>query len=138
MPRWSRSRNCGKLARQLIVSVPGGCSQRQGILARQDFRNRVSPGRVEILLASLTRAQRGVQGIEDGRLSGIERLGSLALFLQIDQNFVSVRSGEIADRDNGAIPDPLLRQPGAKGVDRRGACKAYVDNRTPFKINAIE
>ena len=43
----------------------------------------------------------------------------------------------IADRNNGAIADPLLRQPGAKGVDRRGACKAHVDNRTTFKINAI-
>ena len=49
----------------------------------------VSPGRVEILLAGLARAQRGVQGIEDGRLAGIERLGSLALFLKVDQDFVS-------------------------------------------------
>ena len=128
----------GKLARQLLVAIPGGCPQRQGILARQDFRNRVSPGRVEILLAGLARAQRGVQGIEDGRLAGVQRLGSLALFLKIDQHFVSVRSGDVADRNNGAVPNPLLRQPVAKGIDRRGARKAHVDNRTTFKINAIE
>ncbi len=44
----------------------------------------------------------------------------------------------IADRDNGAVPDPLLRQAGAKGIDGRRAGKAHVYNRTTFKINAIE
>ena len=93
----------------------------------------VSPGGVEILLARLTRAQRGVEGIEDGRLAGVQRLGSLALFLKIDQNFVCVRSGNIADRNNGAIPNPLLRQPGAKGIDRRRPAKRTSTTVPPLK-----
>ncbi len=122
----------------MVIAIPGCRPQPQGILACQNFRNRVSPGGVEILLAGLTRAQRGVQCIEDGGLAGIQRLASLALFLKINQNFVSVRRGEIADRNNRAIAKALLRQSGAKGIDRRRPGKADVDNRTPFKINAIE
>ncbi len=30
-----------------------------------------------------------MEGIEDRRLAGVERLGSLALFFQVDQDFVS-------------------------------------------------
>ena len=122
----------------MVVAIAGGCAQPQGILARQNFRDGVSPGSVEILLAGFAGAQRGMEGIEDGSLSGVERLGTLALFLEVDQNFVSVRGSEVADRDNGAVADPLLRQSGAQGIDRRGACKADVNNRTPFEINAIE
>ena len=35
------------------------------------------------------------------------------------------------------LPDPLLGQPVADRVDRRGARKAHIYNRTTFKINAI-
>ena len=124
---------CGELAAKLVVAVACGWPQRQGILARQNFCNRVSPGRVEILLAGLAGAQRGVQGIEDRRLAGIERFGSLALFLKIDQDFVGVRSGDVADRNNGAIAHSLLRQPVANGVDRRGAAKRTSTTVPPLK-----
>ena len=97
----------------------------------------VSAGRVKILLAGFARAQRGVQGIQNRRLAGVQRLGSLALFLKIDQDFVRVRSGDVADRNDRAITQSLLRQPVANGVDGRRACKAHVNNRTAFKINAI-
>ncbi len=52
-----------------------------------------------------------MEGVQDGRLAGVERLGTLALLLKVDQNLVAVRIREVADRDNGAVAYPLLRQP---------------------------
>src|ERR1700721_4584380 len=79
-----------------------------------------------------------MEGVEDGRLTGVEGLGTLTLFLKVDQSLVPIGGREIADRDNGAIANPLLRQATAQGIDRRRACKTDVHNRTAFKINAIE
>ena len=119
------------------VAIPGGRAQAQGVLPYKNVCDRGRPYRVKVLLSGLARAQRDVQGVKDGCLAGVERLRPLTLFLEIDQDFVCVGIGDIADRNDGGIDNPLLRQPVANRIDRRGTCKAHVYDRTPFKINTI-
>ena len=90
MPRRS-CRGINKLPRQLHITISGGCSQFIGSL-RVNTSATFGTGGIEILLAGFARAQRGVKRIQDGRLSGIQRFGSLAFFFQVDQDFVRVRS----------------------------------------------
>src|SRR5579862_1133226 len=127
-----------KLAPELIITIAGRRAQRQGVLARQNFRDGVSPGCIKILLARLTRAQGGVQRIEDGCLPGIQRLGAFALFLKVDQNLVRIRGRDITDRNYREIGNSLLGHSVADRIDRRRGREPYVNDSTPFKINAIE
>src|ERR1700722_7770260 len=127
-----------ELTAELGITVACAGPQRQGVLARQNFCDGVSPGSVEILLAGLAGAPRCVERIEDIALSRVKCLGALPLFLKVDQNFVRIGGGDITDRNNCEIGNSQLCQAVANGIDGGGCRKAYVNNRTPFKINAIE
>ena len=122
---------------QLVVAVPGGRTQTQRILARERIGDGLQASRVEVLLPGFAGAQGGMERVQDGRLTCVEGFGALALFLKPDQYLIRIRVGDITDRLDDALAQPLPHQAGAKLVNRRRSGKPHIDHRAAFEINAV-
>ncbi len=121
----------------MVVAVPGVRAQTQRILARERIGDGLLACRIEVLLPGFAGAQGGVERVQDGRLTCVERFGALAFFLKPDQYFIRIRVGNITDRLDDTLAKPLPHQAAAKLVNWGRSGEPHIDHRAAFEINAV-
>src|ERR1700684_3644015 len=126
--------------RELVVAFSGIRAQSQRIFLREIDRQARCGNRVEILLAGSACGFEGlVQHVQNRLLTGVERLVSLARFLDADNHIVlrSTIQNIVADCLNRTVSQTCVLKPLANLVNRSRSRKAHVHQRAAAKINSV-
>ena len=91
------------------------------------------PAALKSCLPASVLAPNVAECFQDLSLARIKGLAAFAALRQVDQHFIGIRIGDVADLLDNAIAQALLAQPLAEFVDRRCTGKPNVNEVPPLK-----
>src|ERR1700677_3426020 len=125
--------------RQLVVAISGRRPQQQRIFLDQVASQRILANRIEIEFAVRGRAKSLVQRVQNRLLPSVQRLVSLAFFIQTNHDIV-LRSGtqhRVANRLNRAVRQSGCGQSFANLVNRRRAGESHIHQRAAAEVDSV-